>query len=210
MFAVWFSLSNLNITLKIDYDLFMYMYVIKSYCFFAGCLESCVSGFSNQGSIENFFNTNPNVNLVSYLGVYRVTPDLGFSCNTSITHINFGAKPILGNSTSQIKILRPLLNVGSFIEVHVIPLTNITSGSEPGVYRYKLPDPVSVQANDILSIYEPENSTLKIYTEKHSVYDGHSLANKTGSTQQMPLLGDDLPLITLDTSEEKLIINNFS
>ena len=179
------------IVLLVLHDLFL----------FSGCPEKCVSGFSNWQSIEKFFNTNPNVNLVSYLGFYRVTQDLSFSCNTTITHIDFGAKPVPGNSSSEITILRPGLTQGFFFSIHSIKLTNITSTEEPGVYRYWLPVPIPVQTYDTLSIYEPENSTLQIFTEKHSSFDGHLLANRTKSTKLMPLSGDDLPLITLDTSK---------
>jgi len=117
--------------------------------------------------VERFFADNTIVNLVNYHGRHRLLPALNFTCNTTITSISVGARRVFGGGTPEIRIWRPVKEwPGAFFQVHYIPLANITTAEEPGVYEFIVTGSVAVQEKDAVSVYEAMTSSLELYNER--------------------------------------------
>ena len=55
-----------------------------------------------------------------------------------------------------------------FLPIDTIVLTDAAPTSNPGVYEYALPVPLSISANEVVSLYEPADSVLEVYSELES------------------------------------------
>ena len=71
------------------------------------------------------------------------------------------------------------------------------------MYEYILPEPFPVNSNNIISLYEPIDSLLDVYSEKDSGMHPPSvyLHGLNGEGDQEQLSDDDRPLVFIDTSQ---------
>jgi len=170
-----------------------------------GCSDKCVSGFLGAEGVERFFADNPNVNLVNYRGHHRLLPALNFTCNTTITSISVGARRVFGGGTPEIQIWRPQGHSGRFSQVHHIPLANITTTEEPGVYELIVNGSVPVQGGDAVSVYETMNSSLELYNERDAGIYPLSTHIDGGNGNILPP-DDDWPLLSIETGNEQFML----
>lgn len=145
--------------------------------------------------MESYFNSNPNVHLDNYQGVLRLMPALNFTCNTAITSIRIGAQKVAGYDTPRIQIWR----LDGNALVNTVHLSDVVATEHPGVYEHTLNEPISVQERDVVSVYEPRFSVLKLYNEVNAgIYPSNLFIDGTLS---QPLPGDrDHPLLNIETS----------
>ena len=161
-----------------------------------GCSDKCVSGFLGAEGVERFFANNPNVVLVNYRGLQRLSPALNFTCNTTITSISVGARRVFGGGTPEIEILRPQEERPSrFSTIHRIRLAEMTTPEEPGVYGFIVRGPVLVQERDIVSVYETLDSSLELYNERDAGIYPLSIPIDEGIGDVLPP-DDDWPLLS--------------
>lgn len=138
------------------------------------------------------------------MGFNRVMTALNFTCSTNITRITVGAKRVLGVSWPLIDIWgsQPP-RTDAYARISGITLTNASATPSPGVYEYILPETFPVNSNNIISLYEPIDSLLDVYSEKDSGMHPPSvyLHGLNGEVDQEQLSDDDRPLLSIDTSQ---------
>ena len=170
------------------------MYGSPFFC--TGCPDTCVSGFLGSEGVESYFNTNPNVHLENYQGVLRLMPALNFTCNTNITSILVGAKKVLGFGRPRVQIWRQ----GGTVLVNTVRLRTVAATEHPSVYERTLSEPIAVQEKDVVAVYEPLNSALKLYNEVNAgIYPSNVFFFDSIPPQPLPE-NDDHPLLTIKTS----------
>ena len=172
------------------------------YVYTTDCDASCVNGFASSDGIDQFYHINTNTQLVNHPGISRVLPSLNFTCNAHITRITFGGKRVFGISWPQVEIWTERNNV--FSRNHMIELTNASPTSDPGVYVYNLPTPLSISSNDVISLYEPVDSMMEVYSERYSSMSQLSvyvMGMRVVDGEQI-FADDDRPLIYIETGQK--------
>ena len=154
--------------------------------------------------MRQFFETNTNTRLVNHPGNSRVFPALNFTCDTVVKAIKLGAKPVFGGNWPQIEIWRESLSI--FSRRESITITNPAPSTSPGVYEYTLPEPLLINSNDVISLYEPTDSQLEVYSEHESGMFPMSVYI-LGSGGEQVFSDSDRPLIHIETG---IIIVHFT
>ena len=174
-------------------------YYIDSLCT-VGCLETCVSGFLGRNGLETFYNYNPNIVLLKNIpGFNRYLPALRFTCNTTITHVSIAATRASGVTSGAIE-----LEVQRVVQrVHRILLQQATPSDNPGVYELALSQPLPVQVNDVVSIFESLSSPLNLYNMDGGMSMKSIYISLTGSFSVPG--DDDQPLMSIETGNTLLI-----
>ena len=160
-----------------------------------------MNGFPTSGSVERFFSTNFNSNLINHSGLNRVMSALNFTCATSITRVSVGAKKVFGASWPQIEFWETTLpRPDVYSRILSLTLTNATAAPSPGVFEYIPPKPLPISANNILSLYEPTDSVLKVYSEQDSdMFPPSFYLPRSDGMEQTVLYDNDRPLLSIDT-----------
>ena len=144
--------------------------------------------------METFYDYNPNVVLLKNIpGFLRYLPALHFTCNTTITHVSFAATRALGITSGAVELeVRRMV-----IRVHQVSLQEATPSDNPGVYDLALTRPLSVQVNDLVSIFESSTSPLNLY----NMDGGMSIKSVYFPTSSLsvPPGDDDQPLMSIET-----------
>ena len=159
-----------------------------------------MSGFLDRNGLETFYNYNPNIVLLKNIpGYNRYLPALRFTCNTTITRVSFAATRASGVTSGTIG-----LEIQRVVRVHHVPLQHATPSDNPGVYELALSQPLPVQVNDVVSIFESRNPPLNLYN-----MDGGMSMKSTYIPQRVdqdvPPCDDDQPLMSIETGNTLLI-----
>ena len=165
--------------------------------FAPGCKEESKSGFASIESLEQFLRSNTNTHLVEHSGISRVFPALNFTCDTAITGIKLGAKPVFGTSWPLVEIWRH--SNRAFSRTETINISSPIATASPGVYEYNLPSPLPINTDNVVSLYEPTDSRLEVYSETDSGMIPHSVYVLGEGGGDGVFSDDHRPLLTIDT-----------
>ena len=166
------------------------------------CGVECVNGFVSSESVERFLHTAPSNQLINHRGVDRLMPALNFTCDTHITKVVFGAKRRVGASLPQIKIwATSAQRSDAYSLIDGLKIVEVTNTPHPGVYEYTLPEPLPISANNVISLYEPSDSMLEVYSEENSgMFPANVYVLVPGEEEVNPAHSDDdRPLLYIET-----------
>ena len=157
-----------------------------------------MSGFGGRENLAQFVRENTDVRLVNHPGRNRLMPALNFTCNTHITEIKVGGKPIFGASWPEVQIWEEL--DGVYSRNHVLTITDAVPTSSPGVHEYILPSPLPISVNNVISLYEPTDTMLEVYSEENSDMFPPSVY-VLGPEDDEEYSDDDRPLLYIETGQ---------
>ena len=117
--------------------------------------------------------------------------------------ISVGGKLILGKSNwPRVEIREESEN--GYTAIHTLTLTDASPTSNPGVYKYTLSEPLPISANNVISLHEPIDSALEVYSEQNSEMFPRSVyVQESGEVQgSKQANGDrDRPLLHIQTGQ---------
>ena len=166
------------------------------------CGVECVNGFVSSESVGRFLRTAPTNQLINHRGFDRLMPALNFTCNTHITKVTFGARPRIGTSLPHLEIWETLAQRSdAYSLIDGLRIVEITTTPNPGVYEYTLPNPLQISANNVISLYEPSDSMLEVYSEENSgMFPASVYVLSPGVGGVNPAFSDDdRPLLYIET-----------
>ena len=103
----------------------------------------------------------------AYNNIQRFFPDIGFTCNSSITHIIIGAEDQNETQLPQIRFWR-LSDVGEYEQTgssYSLVYNDANDPSTTNLRWYNLSQPIQVQNGDVLGIFQPSvmDSDSRLY-----------------------------------------------
>ena len=150
----------------------------------------CISGFISSDEIK--IQAREITRVIGYRNDERFFPDIGFTCNTNITHIIIGAEDDGGNELSQIRFWR-LSDGGEYEQTgtnYSLVYNDANDPSTTNLRWYNLSQPIQVQNGDVLGIYQPHDNDMRLYYQENS---GPPNYNENGNIED----DNDYPLVSV-------------
>ena len=172
------------------------MLIIKSLNSVLSLLETpqCISGFISSDEIK--IQAREITKVKEYNDDERYFPDIGFTCNGSITHIIIGAEDQDGTQLPQIRFWR-LSGGGEYEKTessYSLVYDDANDPSTTNLRWYNLSQPMQVQNGDVLGIYQPKSkmkmeSDLILYYQKDNGPPNYD--------ENMKVKNNDYPLLSV-------------
>ena len=149
--------------------------------------SQCISGFISSDEIK--IQAREITMVRGYNNNDRFFPDIGFTCNGSITHIIIGAENGDETELPQIRFWR-LSDGGEYEQTGTNYSLVYNDASTTNLRWYNLSQPIQVQNGDVLGIYQPMelNSDLRLYYQERSGPPNHDKNGNMNDKNDYPLV----------------------
>ena len=155
----------------------------------------CISGFISSDEIK--IQAREITRVRGYRNDEIFFPDIGFTCNGNITHIIIGAEDDDeddddGTLLPQIRFWR-LSDGGEYEQTgssYSLLYNDANDPSTTNLRWYNLSQPIQVQNEDVLGIYQPRKGDLILYYQENS---GPPNYDENGNIEY----GNDYPLVSV-------------
>ena len=173
------------------------MLIIKIFKYLSLVLDSpqCLSGFISSDEIKIQAREITSVRGYSNMqsAFQRFFPDIGFTCNSNITHIIIGAQDQNETQSPQIRFWG-LSGGGEYEQTgrnYSLVYNDANDPSTTNLKWYNLSQPIQVQNGDVLGIFQPGvmDSDLRLYFQEFSGPPNHNgIGNLNQNQNHYPLV----------------------